>query len=155
MIEEGKKAPDFSLQDARGKLHGIGDFSGKTLVLYFYPKDDTPGCTTEANEFQALAAEFESAGAAVVGVSPDSCTSHAKFAEKYGLAFTLLSDSDKAAIEAYGAWGEKTMYGKKSMGLIRSTVIVDKDGVVQKIYRNVRAKGHAARVLDDLKALND
>lgn len=146
-LTPGQPAPPFLLQDDTGTLRSLADFSGKTLVLYFYPKDDTPGCTTEAHNFRDLYAQFQSEGAEVVGVSGDSVASHQKFKAKYGLNFPLLSDPDKKMLEAYGAWGEKNMYGKKSLGIIRSTVVVGPDGTVVKVYPKVKVAGHAEAVL--------
>ncbi len=158
MIEEGKKAPAFSLPAVVGGTPGgrkvsLSDYSGKRLVLYFYPKDDTPGCTTEAKDFQAAAKRLKTLTAEVVGVSKDSPESHCKFSAKHGLGFTLLSDPDGKVIEKYGAWGEKNMYGKKSMGIVRTTVLVDEQGVVRKIFRKVRVNGHVDQVLDALAEL--
>jgi len=153
MIEEGKKAPAFSLAASTGGKLSLADFAGKPLVLYFYPRDDTPGCTTEANEFQAAAARLEKLGAAVVGVSKDSVETHCKFSAKYGLAFPLLSDPDANVIDEYGAWGEKNLYGKKSLGIIRTTVLIDGEGIVRKIFPKVRVSGHVDKVLEALAAL--
>ena len=146
-LTPGQPAPPFALTDDSGTLRSLADFAGKTLVLYFYPKDDTPGCTTEAQNFRDLHAQFNSQNAEVVGVSADSVASHQKFKAKYGLTFPLLSDPDKKMLEAYGAWGEKNMYGKKSMGIIRSTVVVGPDGNVVKVYPKVKVAGHADAVL--------
>ena len=146
MINEGDKAPDFELATADGPVR-LGDFKGKTLVLYFYPKDDTSGCTREAQDFTALAAEFAKAGAAVVGVSKDSIAAHKKFAAKYGLGVTLASDPEGEVIARYGSWVEKSLYGRKYMGIDRSTFLI-KDGKLQKIWRKVKVAGHAQQVLD-------
>ena len=153
MIEEGKKAPAFNLPASTGGKMSLKDFAGKRLVLYFYPKDDTPGCTTEAKDFEAAAKRLASAGATVVGISKDSIESHCKFSTKYGLSFPLLSDPDGAVIEKYGAWGEKNMYGKKSMGIVRTTVVIDENGVVRKVFPKVRVNGHVDKVLDVLSDL--
>jgi peroxiredoxin Q/BCP len=150
MIEEGKKAPAFSLPSSTGTKVSLKDFAGKRLVVYFYPRDDTPGCTTEAKDFQAAAKRFAQLGAAVVGISKDSVETHCKFSAKYGLGFPLLSDADGKVIEKYGAWGEKNMYGKKSMGIVRSTVVIDEDGVVRKVFPKVRVDGHIDKVLEAL-----
>ena len=157
-IAEGKKAPAFALPASNGaepsaKPLKLSDFAGKKLVLYFYPRDSTPGCTTEANEFQAAAAKLKKLNAVVVGVSKDTVASHCKFSTKYALAFPLLSDPDGKVIEAYGAWGEKSLYGKKSMGVIRSTVLIDEAGVVRKIFPKVRVNGHVDAVLDALASM--
>jgi thioredoxin-dependent peroxiredoxin len=151
MVKAGDAAPTFRAPADSGEEVSLGDLKGKTVVLYFYPKDDTPGCTVEANEFTALAAEFAAAGATVLGVSRDTVNSHCRFRDKYGLKVTLLSDPELGIHKAYGAWGEKTMYGKKVEGVLRSTFVIDGDGVVQRAYANVKAAGHAAKVLADLK----
>jgi peroxiredoxin Q/BCP len=151
-IEEGKKAPAFTLKDAAGKSVKLADFAGKDLVLYFYPKDDTPGCTKEACGFRDSWKEIQKLGAVVVGVSPDSGASHEKFAAKYRLPFPLLSDPDKKMMTAYGAFGEKMMYGKQVTGIIRSTVWIGPDGKVKKHWARVpKAEAHPAKVLEALK----
>ena len=147
MIEEGKKAPAFTLPASTGGKLSLKDFADKTLVLYFYPKDDTPGCTTEAQEFQEMLPKLRKLGAEVVGVSRDSLESHDKFCSKYGLKFPLLSDPEGKVHEKYGAWGEKNMYGKKSIGPKRTTVVVGPDGKVKKVFANVRVKGHVDKVV--------
>jgi peroxiredoxin Q/BCP len=146
-LKEGDKAPEFSLADAGGRKVKLSDFAGRKVVLYFYPKDDTPGCTTEACEFRDLQGSFAGKNAAVVGISPDSPESHAKFAGKFSLPFTLLCDPSHETAEKYGAWGEKNLYGKTSMGILRTTVIIDEEGRVERIFRKVKAAGHAAEVL--------
>ncbi len=154
-IEEGKKAPAFTLASSHGGKAKLKDFAGSWLVLYFYPRDSTPGCTTEAVDFQAAKAELEARGAVVVGVSKDSLASHEKFCAKHGLEFALLSDPEGTVLEKYGAWGEKNMYGRKSMGIIRTTVVIDPAGKVRKIFPKVRVKGHVEKVLaalDELQA---
>ena len=153
MIEVGMKAPDFSLPDADGAIHGLSEFSGKFLVLYFYPRDNTPGCTTEACGIRDLHGEIRAAGAAVVGISPDPPTSHARFRDKYGLPFLLLADVGKKVMESYGVWGEKKMYGKLVHGVIRSTFIIDGKGVVRKVFPRVSPAGHAAEIVEALAAL--
>jgi thioredoxin-dependent peroxiredoxin len=153
MIEVGKKAPAFSLPAASGKKVALKDFAGQRVVLYFYPKDNTPGCTTEAIDFRDAAAKLKKAGAVVLGVSKDSVESHCKFIDKHALNFDLLSDSDGAVIERYGAWGEKNMYGKKSMGIVRTTVVIDEQGVVRQVFSKVRVNGHVDKVLEALAAL--
>jgi peroxiredoxin Q/BCP len=148
---EGKKAPAFTLADASGRKVSLDDFAGKDLILYFYPKDDTPGCTKEACGFRDSWKEIQKLGAVVVGVSPDSGTSHQKFAQKYKLPFSLLSDPDRKTMEKYGAWGEKTMYGKKTTGVIRSTVWIGPDGKVKKHWARVaKAEAHPDQVLEAL-----
>ena len=149
---EGDKAPDFELATAGGPVR-LADFAGKTLVLYFYPKDDTSGCTAEAQGFTAAADDFAKAGAVVVGVSKDSAASHGKFKSKYGLAITLGSAKDDDVVERYGAWVEKSMYGRKYMGIDRSTYLIDKSGVVRRVWRKVKVPGHVAEVLAEAKAI--
>jgi peroxiredoxin Q/BCP len=152
-IEEGKAAPAFTLVDASGAKVSLKDFKGKHVIVYFYPKDDTPGCTKEACGFRDLWAEVQALGAVVLGVSPDDVSSHQRFAAKHGLPFTLLSDPDRAVMERYGAWGEKTLYGKKSMGVIRSTVWVGPDGKVKRHWKKVaKAETHPAQVLEAIRA---
>lgn len=146
-LHVGEQAPAFSVQDDKGETRTLQDFAGKTLVLYFYPKDDTTACTQEAKDFRDLAAEFEGAGAVVVGVSKDTVASHQKFKTKYSLPFMLLSDTTGALVESYGVWQEKSMYGKKSMGIVRTTVIIGPDGKVLKVYPKVRVAGHINDVL--------
>jgi peroxiredoxin Q/BCP len=146
-LREGDRAPAFALADASGKKVRLSDFAGKKVVLYFYPKDDTPGCTTEACGFRDAHAAIGKRNAVVVGVSPDPPERHAKFAAKHSLPFPLLCDPGHEAAEAYGAWGEKVLYGKKSTGILRTTVIIDERGTVEKIFRKVRAAGHAGEVL--------
>lgn len=153
MIDAGMRAPDFSLPDADGVVHKLGDFAGKFLVLYFYPRDNTPGCTAEACGLRDLHEEIRAAGAAVVGISPDPSESHAKFRDKYGLPFVLLADTEKKVIEAFGAWGEKKMYGKLVHGVIRSTFIIDGQGVVRRVFPKVSPAGHAAEIVEALAAL--
>jgi peroxiredoxin Q/BCP len=149
---EGKKAPAFTLSDADGKQVSLADFAGKDLVLYFYPRDNTPGCTKEACGFRDLWKDLEKTGTVVIGVSPDSGAAHQKFRSQYGLPFRLLSDPDKKMMKAYGAFGEKTMYGKKVVGVIRSTVWVGPDGKVKKHWARVaKAEAHPAQVLEALK----
>jgi peroxiredoxin Q/BCP len=152
-LEEGKKAPAFTLADATGKKVSLGDFAGKNVILYFYPKDDTPGCTKEACGFRDGWSELKKLGAVVLGVSPDGAASHEKFAAKYKLPFTLLSDPDRKAMTAYGAYGEKILYGKKTVGVIRSTVWIGPDGKVRKHWARVReAATHPDQVLEALRA---
>lgn len=147
MISEGMKAPDFSLADADGKVWSLADFAGKKFVLYFYPKDDTPGCTAEACSFRDGYAAFREKGVEVVGVSPDSAQSHSKFRQKHSLPFILLADPEKKALSAYGVYGEKTMYGKKVMGVIRSTFVIDGNGMVVKVFPKVNPTDHAKEIL--------
>ncbi|MBO6719584.1 MAG: peroxiredoxin [Rhizobiaceae bacterium] len=150
-LKQGDMAPDFELPRAGGDPVKLSDYRGKLLVLFFYPKDDTEGCTAEALAFSALEAEFERAGAAVVGISPDSVRSHEKFQAKHGLTVTLLADQEKAAIEAYGVWTEKSMYGRRFMGVERSTFLIGVDGRIRSIWRKVRVRGHAEAVLQAVR----
>jgi thioredoxin-dependent peroxiredoxin len=151
-IQEGKSAPDFNLTDAGGKSVSLADFAGKNVVLYFYPKDDTPGCTKEACGFRDLWKDIQKTGTVVLGVSADSGESHQKFATKYKLPFTLLSDPDRKTMKTYGAYGEKMMYGKKTVGVIRSTVLIGPDGKVRKHWARVAdAAKHPEQVLDTLR----
>ncbi len=152
-LEVGRKAPAFTLTDADGKQVTLADFAGKDLILYFYPRDDTPGCTKEACGFRDAWKVLQKRGVAVAGVSADGAASHAKFAAKYKLPFTLLSDPDRKAMAAYGAWGEKLMYGKKVTGVIRSTVWIGKDGKVKQHWAKIAsAEKHPAKVLEALAA---
>lgn len=151
-IEEGEAAPLFMLQDADGKNVALKDLKGKDVIVYFYPKDDTPGCTKEACGFRDLWSEIEEQGTVVIGISPDDGVSHQKFIAKYDLPFTLLSDPDRKVMSNYGAYGEKMMYGKKTVGTIRSTVWVGPDGKVKKHWRRVaKAADHPAKILELLK----
>ena len=147
MVEEGKPAPDFQLTSDSGETVHLSDFRGKPVVLYFYPKDDTPGCTTQACGLRDSYDAFAERGAVVLGVSPDSETSHVKFKEKYGLPFTLLADPEHKVADEYGTWVEKKNYGKTYMGIERSTFVIDADGNVAKIMRKVKPAEHAADVL--------
>jgi peroxiredoxin Q/BCP len=151
MIQEGRKAPAFNLSSSTGGKVALKDFAGKYVVLYFYPKDDTPGCTTEANDFNQALRRLEALDAVVLGVSKDSIESHCKFSDKHKLKFPLLSDPDGKVLEKYGAWGEKNMYGKKSMGIIRSTVLIGPDGKVIKHFPNVKVKDHVETVIRALE----
>ena len=153
MLDEGVKAPGFKLIDDTGKPLELGKFKRKPVVVYFYPKDDTSGCTAEAKDFSCMSDAFAAAGAQVIGISPDSAASHAKFKTKHGLSVILGADEDKAAAEAYGVWVEKSMYGKKYMGVERSTFLIGKDGKIARIWREVKVPGHAEEVLEAVKAL--
>ena len=150
-IVEGGKAPEFELETAEGPIRSA-DFKGKTVVVYFYPKDDTPGCTSENKDFGVLAPEFAKAGATLVGVSKDSLKSHAKFSAKYGLTVPLGSDPEGKVVEAFESWVEKKLYGREYMGIDRSTFLI-RDGVIQRIWRKVKVAGHAQEVLDVAKRL--
>jgi peroxiredoxin Q/BCP len=147
MVEEGAPAPDFSLPSDAGETVSLADLRGKPVVLYFYPKDDTPGCTAQACGIRDAWGEFEKAGAVVLGVSPDGEASHAKFKQKYDLPFTLLADVGHELADAYGVWGEKSYAGKTYMGVARSTFVIDADGNLKKIFRNVKPAEHADQVL--------
>jgi peroxiredoxin Q/BCP len=151
-LTEGARAPDFEVAGAAGAIR-LADFAGKPLVVYFYPKDDTAGCTREAQDFSDLAPDFAKAGVAVLGVSKDSLASHAKFTAKYALGVPLGSDPEGAMVAAFGAWVEKTMYGRKYMGIERCTYLIDKDGIVRRIWRKVRVPGHAVEVLKAAQTL--
>lgn len=153
-IEPGKKAPAFTLKSDDGSQVKLSDFKGSPVVLYFYPKDDTPGCTKEACSFRDRKADLEALGAIVLGVSPDSEKRHAKFRDKYDLNFRLLADADHQVAEKYGAWREKNMYGKKSMGIQRSTYLIDADGKVAKVWQRVQVDGHDDQVLAALQELS-
>lgn len=153
MLQEGVKAPGFKLADEAGKTLDLGKFKGKPVVVYFYPKDDTSGCTAEAKDFSCLSEDFAAAGAAVIGISPDSAASHAKFKTKHALSVILAADEDTAAAQAYGVWVEKSMYGKKYMGVERSTFLIGKDGKIARIWRKVKVPGHAEEVLEAVKTL--
>ena len=150
-IEQGDHAPDFKLPADDGSEVSLSDFKGKSVVLYFYPKDDTSGCTVEAKDFTCLATEFEKCGAVVIGMSPDSVKSHAKFKTKHDLAIRLVSDETKQTLEAYGVWAEKSMYGRKYMGVERSTFLIGPDGRIKKAWRKVSVPAHAEEVLATLK----
>ncbi len=147
MVEEGKPAPDIELVSDTGEQVRLSGFRGRPVVLYFYPKDDTPGCTTQACGIRDAYADYEKRGVVVLGVSPDTEASHRRFKEKYGLPFTLLADPDRTAAAAYDVWREKTSYGKKSMGIVRSTFVIDADGILVKAMRGVKPDGHAEKVL--------
>ena len=151
MLETGTKAPEFTLPDKDGNSVSLSDFAGKKVVLYFYPRDNTPGCTRQACAFAGAFEEFKKIDAVVIGVSKDSVASHQKFAEKHGLPFILLSDPELAAIQAYGVWQEKKLYGKGSMGVVRSTFIIDENGVIEKVMPKVKPDTNAAEVLAYLK----
>lgn len=152
MLQEGKKAPAFSLPaHDQSKKVALKDLKGEIVVLYFYPRDNTPGCTTEAIDFTKALPKLSKLGARVLGVSKDSLESHEKFATKKEIGFSLLSDPDAKVIEKYGAWGEKNLYGKKSMGILRTTVVIDGEGVVRKVFPKVRVKGHVDAVLEAVK----
>jgi thioredoxin-dependent peroxiredoxin len=149
----GSTAPAFTLPADGGRTISLADYAGKNLVLYFYPKDDTSGCTLESKDFSALKAEFAKANTEILGVSPDSAASHDKFKKKHGLEHALASDESKAMLEAYGVWAEKSMYGRKYMGVERTTFLIDSGGRIAKIWPKVKVPGHATEVLEAAKAL--
>ncbi len=152
-ITEGQTAPDFALENAEGETVRLSDFRGRKVVLYFYPKDDTPGCTQEACSFRDSLERVQSLGAVVLGVSPDSVASHRKFAAKHGLNFPLLADPDTTVAQQYGVWVKKSMYGREYMGIERTTFILDENGVVRKVFPKVKVKGHAEEVLKALEEM--
>jgi peroxiredoxin Q/BCP len=153
MVEVGQPAPDFTLPDQDGNSVSLAGLKGQTLILYFYPRDATPGCTTEACGFRDARPAYETAGARVVGVSPDTAASHRKFADKHDLPFTLLADAGHKVCELYGVWKEKTLYGKKSMGVERTTFLIDRVGVVRRVFQRVKVNGHVDDVLEAVKSL--
>lgn len=151
MLEAGVKAPDFKLQDKEGKEVSLSDFAGKKVVLYFYPRDNTPGCSRQACAFADMYGQFQELDVVVIGISKDSVASHQRFAEKYELSFILLSDPEREAIEAYDVWQEKKNYGKVSMGVVRTTYIIDEDGNIEKVMKKVKPDTNAAEILEYLK----
>ena len=153
MLKLKSKAPGFSLPDSQGKMHALKDFLGKWVALYFYPKDDTPGCTVEACSFRDNFLKLTRAGIVVFGVSTDPVRKHAKFAEKYSLPFALLSDEEKTVVEKYGVWGKKKFMGREYMGTLRTTFLIDPAGKIVKIYENVKPDAHAEEILSDVKEL--
>ena len=150
MVEEKKLAPDFELKDTNGQMVKLSQFRGKKVVLYFYPKDDTPGCTKEACSLRDAYSAIQGKNTVILGVSPDDGASHEKFVAKYNLPFTLLSDPDHVVMELFGAWGEKNMYGKISIGVKRCTFVIDEEGTVMKIFRKVNTETHAVEVMPHL-----
>ncbi len=154
MLEVSQEAPDFSLPDQDGSMVRLGDSNGSWRVVYFYPKDDTSGCTAEACGFRDRMADLQKAGVVVLGISRDTVRSHKKFYDKYGLNFMILADPEHNVIEQYGAWQEKSMYGRKYMGTQRMTYLVDREGIVRKVYPNVVPKGHEQEVLNDVASLS-
>ena len=151
MLEIGTQAPEFTLPDQNGEAHSLADYRGQKVILYFYPKDNTAGCTKQACAFGELYPQFREKGAVVLGVSKDSVASHKRFEEKYGLPFTLLSDVDKEVIQAYDVWKEKKNYGKVSMGVVRTTFIIDENGMIEKVMPKVKPDTNAAEVLEYLR----
>ena len=152
MLNVGEKAPEFTLADRNGQPVSLSDFAGKRVVLYFYPRDNTPGCTRQACAFARLYEEFQALNAVVVGISKDSAASHDKFAQKYGLPFVLLSDPELLAIQAYGVWQEKKLYGKVSMGVVRTTYVIDPEGRIERVFPKVKPDTNAAEILEYLNA---
>ena len=150
MLDIGTKAPDFLLPDENGQMHSLNEYRGKKVILYFYPKDNTPGCTKQACGFSELYPQFVEKDAVVLGVSKDSVASHKRFKEKYNLSFTLLSDPELTAIEAYDVWKEKKLYGKVSMGVVRTTYLIDENGVIVKAFGKVKAAENPAQMLQEL-----
>ncbi len=152
-LKVGQKAPDFKLPDENGKLHSLSDYHGKTVVLYFYPKDDTPGCTLQACNFRDDYLKYKAAGAVILGVSPDDERSHEKFKDKFSLPFPLLADADHAVCEKYGVWAEKSMFGNKYFGVVRSTFLIGPDGTIAEVYNKVSVPKHSEKVLKAVEEL--
>ena len=150
MLEAGMKAPEFALPDQNGKVHTLEEYKGKKVILYFYPRDNTPGCTKQACGFGELYPEFSEKGAVVLGVSKDSVASHKKFEEKYQLPFVLISDPELVAIKAYDVWQEKNMYGKKVMGVVRTTYLINEEGYIEKVFGKVKAAENANQMLGEI-----
>ena len=150
MLEIGTKAPEFTLPDQNGEIHSLSEYRGKKVILYFYPKDNTSGCTKQACNFAELMPQFREKGAVILGVSKDSVASHKKFEENYGLPFTLLSDTERKVIEAYGVWQEKKNYGKVTMGVVRTTYLIDENGIITKAFGNVKAADNPAQMLGEI-----
>ena len=152
ILEAGNQAPDFELQDNQGDVRKLSDYAGQTVVVYFYPKDDTPGCTKEACSFRDSYQNFKTAGVEVIGISPDSVKSHSKFSEKHDLPFTLLSDPEHKVCEAYGVWGLKKFMGREYDGVLRTTFVIGPDGKIKKVFKNVKPADHSHEVLEAVKA---
>jgi peroxiredoxin Q/BCP len=148
MLKEGSQAPPFTLQDSEGETHSLGDYQGKTIVLYFYPKDDTPGCTKEACSFRDHYSAFKDAGVEIIGVSPDTVASHQKFSEKYELPFTLLADPEHVICEAYEVWGKKKSFGREYEAVFRTTFIIGPEGKIKRVFENVKPSEHSLEVLE-------
>ncbi len=151
VIKKDEQAPEFELMDSEGNLHRLSDYKGQTIVVYFYPKDDTPGCTKEACSFRDSYADFRNAGVEIIGISPDTVNSHAKFTGKYDLPFTLLSDPNHEVCEAYGVWGLKKSFGREYEGVYRTTFIIGPEGEIKRVFENVRPSDHSQEVLEALK----
>jgi len=152
ILAVGSQAPEFELEDSQGKTRRLSDYAGQTFVLYFYPRDNTPGCTTEACSFRDAYQDFKDAGVEVIGISPDTVTSHLKFADKFNLPFVLLSDPDHKVCEAYGAWGLKKSYGREYEGVFRTTYVIDPEGKVKHVFENVKPSDHSQEVLEAVRA---
>ncbi len=152
VLEAGQKAPDFTLPDENGEPHQLSDYLGKTVLLYFYPKDDTPGCTTEACSFRDDFSDYKKAGVTILGVSPDSVASHTQFKEKHHLPFTLLADADHQVAALYGVWGVKKIFGKEYEGVYRTTFLINPEGIIQEVFERVNPKGHSEEVLSLVQA---
>lgn len=152
VLSEGTKAPGFELQDSEGKIHKLSDYAGETIVVYFYPKDDTPGCTKEACSFRDSYADFKKAGVTIIGISPDKVESHKKFKEKYALPFTLLADPDHAVCEAFGVWGLKKSFGREYEGVFRTTYVIGPEGEIKRVFENVKPSDHSLEVLEAIAA---
>ena len=150
VLSEGVKAPDFELKDSEGNLHKLSDYAGQTIVVYFYPKDDTPGCTKEACSFRDSYADFNKAGVTIIGISPDKVASHKKFKDKYALPFTLLADADHKVCEAYGVWGLKKSFGREYEGVFRTTYVLGPEGEVKHVFENVKPSDHSKEVLREV-----
>lgn len=155
VISAGKQAPDFTLPDDKGQMHTLSDYRGKPVVLYFYPKDNTSGCTKEACGFRDDYSAYKEAGVIILGVSPDSSKSHANFREKYELPFTLLADTEREVLKAYGAWGLKKMYGREYEGVLRTTFLIGKDGKILKVFEKVKPANHSTEILAALEELDE
>ena len=150
MLTINTQAPDFTLPDQDGKMHSLSDYKGRKVILYFYPKDNTSGCTKQACNFSELFPHFREKGAEIIGISKDSVASHKKFQEKFNLKFTLLADTEKTAIQAYDVWKEKTLYGKKSFGVVRTTYLIDENGIITKAFSNVKAAENPGQMLEEI-----
>lgn len=150
VLSEGVKAPDFELKDSEGNLHKLSDYVGQTIVVYFYPKDDTPGCTKEACSFRDSYADFKKAGVTIIGISPDKVSSHKKFKDKYELPFTLLADPDHKVCEAYGVWGLKKSFGREYEGVFRTTYVIGPEGEIKRVFENVKPSDHSQEVLSEV-----
>lgn len=151
VLSKGMKAPEFELKDSEGNIHHLSDYKGQTIVIYFYPKDDTPGCTKEACSFRDSYADFREAGVEVIGISPDTVNSHTKFANKYDLPFTLLADPEHEVCEAFGVWGLKKSFGREYEGVYRTTFIIGPEGEIKRVFENVKPSDHSQEVLEEVK----